>query len=64
MYMRTIKVNRGALLYLSTGRVHWLIADDDWPRTLLLGTDPYFGILTLLFEKHEVGTLFRALTPR
>ncbi|MFL6603053.1 MAG: UvrD-helicase domain-containing protein [Steroidobacteraceae bacterium] len=31
LYMRTIKVNRGALVYLSTSRVHWLVTDDDEP---------------------------------
>lgn len=30
IYMRTIKVNRGALVYLSSGRVHWLVTDGEW----------------------------------
>jgi ATP-dependent exoDNAse (exonuclease V) beta subunit len=29
IYMYTIKANRGALVYLSTGRVHWLVADSE-----------------------------------
>jgi len=29
IYMRTIQVNRGALVYLSTGGVHWLVTDDE-----------------------------------
>lgn len=31
VYMGAIKVNRGALVYLSTGRVHWLVTDNEQP---------------------------------
>ncbi|MDY6947750.1 MAG: UvrD-helicase domain-containing protein [Pseudomonadota bacterium] len=29
IYMRTIEVSRGALVYLSSGKVHWLVTDDN-----------------------------------